>query len=165
VRIPAANQGVYGLRPSVRIGYARVLIFRADWNYKSGRLPYLGVPVSTEGQEHVHSVIGPMARTLSTLTFVMKMVVDAQPWRLDPRCLPIPWREYQYQEVQSRPLVVGLLLDDGVVKVHPPIERALKEMEAKITAAGHEVVYWDPSGHQNLIDIMVSRPTYKRDIC
>lgn len=99
-----------------------------------------------------------MARTLSTLTLVTKMVIEAQPWRLDPRCLPIPWREEQYQDVQSRPLVVGLLLDDGVVKVHPPIERALKEMEEKLVAAGHEVVHWDPSGHRDLIDIMVSCP-------
>jgi amidase len=113
------------------------------------------VPVSTEGQEHVHSVIGPMARTLGTLAAVTKMVVEAQPWRLDPRCLPIPWRDEHYQEVQLRPLVVGLLLDDGVVKVHPPIERALKEMEAKLIGAGHEVVHWDPSGHQALIEIMV----------
>lgn len=113
------------------------------------------MPVPTEGQEHVHSVVGPMARTLGALTAVTKMVVDAQPWRLDPRCLPIPWTEEQCREVQSRPLVVGLLLDDGVVKVHPPIERALKEMEAKLIAAGHEVVYWDPSGHKTLIEIMV----------
>lgn len=121
-------------------------------------MPYLGVPVSTEGQEHVHSVVGPMARTLGTMIAVTKMVVDAQPWRLDPRCLPIPWREEHYREVQARPLVVGLLLDDGVVKVHPPIERALKEMEAKLIAAGHEVVHWDPSGHQTLIEIMVRSP-------
>jgi amidase len=133
-------------------------VLLTDWVYKSGRLPYSGVPVSTEGQEHVHSVIGPMARRLDTLAAVTKMVVDAQPWRLDPRCLPIPWREYHFREVQSRHLVVGLLLDDGVVKVHPPIERALKEIEAKLIAAGHEVVYWDPSGHQNLIEIMVCNP-------
>jgi amidase len=121
------------------------------------------VPVSTEGQEHVHSVIGPMARTLGSLTTITKLVVEAQPWRLDPRCLPIPWREEQYQDVQSRPLVVGLLIDDGVVKVHPPIERALREMEAKLIAAGHEVVYWDPSGHQKLIEIMVSSHTKSRE--
>jgi amidase len=111
----------------------------------------------------VHSVIGPMARTLGSLTTITKLVVEAQPWRLDPRCLPIPWREEQYQDVQSRPLVVGLLIDDGVVKVHPPIERALREMEAKLIAAGHEVVYWDPSGHQKLIEIMVSSHTKSRE--
>jgi amidase len=130
----------------------------ADWTTKSGRLPYIGVPVTTEGQEHVHSVVGPMARTLKTLTTVTKMVVEAQPWRLDPRCLPIPWRDEHYREVQSRPLVIGLLLDDGVVKVHPPIDRALREMEAKLIAAGHEVVHWEPSGHQTLIEIMVRNP-------
>jgi amidase len=55
-------------------------------------------------------------------------------------------------------LVVGLLLD-GVVKVHPPIERALREMEAKLIEAGHEVALWDPSGHDNLIEVMVSSHT------
>lgn len=107
----------------------------------------------------MHSVVGPMARTFGTLTTLTKLVVEAEPWRLDPRCLPIPWREKQYREVQSRPLVVGLLIDDGVVKVlHPPIETALKEMEAKLIAAGHEVIPWDPSGHKYLIEIMVRSP-------
>jgi amidase len=64
VRIPAAHNGIYGLRPS------------------SGRLPYYGVPVSTEGQEHVHSVVGPMTRTLSALTTVTKAVVGAEPWKM-----------------------------------------------------------------------------------
>jgi len=57
--------------------------------------------------------------------------------------------------MQSRPLVVGLLLDDGVVKVHPPIERVLKEVADKLRKAGHEVITWDASGHQECIDVMV----------
>lgn len=57
----------------------------------------------------------------------------------------MPWREDIYKEIQSRKLVVGLMADDGVVKVHPPIERALREVVAKLKAAGHEVVNWEPS--------------------
>ncbi len=97
-----------------------------------------------------------MARSLPNLTSLTKYVIDSQPWRLDPRCIPIPWREDEFQAIQSRPLVIGILFDDGVVRPHPPIERALREMEAKLLAAGHEVIPWDPSGHQELIDIMVS---------
>ncbi len=50
-------------------------------------------------------------------------------------------------------------MDDGVVTIHPPLKRALCEMEDKLKAAGHEVVTWDPSGHQEIIDIMVWKPS------
>jgi Asp-tRNA(Asn)/Glu-tRNA(Gln) amidotransferase A subunit family amidase len=61
-----------------------------------------------------------------------------------------------YQEVQSRPLVIGLLVDDGHVKVHPPIERVLLEAAAKLEAAGHIIVPWTSAGHKECVDIMVS---------
>lgn len=96
-----------------------------------------------------------MTRSLQTITAITKTVIDAEPWTIDPRCLPIPWREEAFQEVQSRKLVFGLLIDDGVVKVHPPIRRALLEVAEKLRAAGHEVVEWDPAGHQESINIMV----------
>ena len=118
-------------------------------------MPYQGVPVSTEGQEHIPSAIGPMTRSLSSMTTITKAVINGQPWLLDPKVVPIPWRDSMYEEIQSRPLVVGILLDDGVVKVHPPIERALKELAAKLEEAGHELVTWEPSLHKECIDIMV----------
>lgn len=138
IRIPSHINGLWGFKPT------------------SSRLPYQGVPVSTEGQEHVPSAIGPMTRSLSSATTIMRCVLEAKPWLLDPKVVPIPWRQDEYEQIQSRPLTVGILADDGVVKVHPPIQRALKELESKIKAAGHEVVQWDPSGHRECIEIMVS---------
>ncbi|KAK0298832.1 hypothetical protein LTS00_002594 [Friedmanniomyces endolithicus] len=139
VRIPAHMCGLYGFKPS------------------SGRLPYYGVPVSTEGQEHVPSVVGPLARSLASVHIVTRAVIDAKPWELDPKVLPLPWREDVYKVVQSRRLVIGLLIDDGVVKVHPPVERVVREVAAKLREAGHEVIDWDPSGHEECIRIMVSQ--------
>ncbi|TVY56850.1 Acetamidase [Lachnellula cervina] len=136
IRIPSSINGLYGLKPS------------------SARMPYQGVPVSTEGQEHIPSAIGPMTRSLSSMATITKAVINGQPWLLDPRVVPIPWRDSMYEEVQSRPLVIGILLDDGVVKVHPPIERALKELAAKLEEAGHELVTWEPSLHKECISIM-----------
>jgi amidase len=118
-------------------------------------MPYQGVPVSTEGQEHVPSAIGPMTRSLSSMITITKAVIDGEPWTLDPRVVPIPWRQPIFEEVQARPLVIGVMIDDGVVKVHPPIERALKELAAKLKDAGHEMVDWHPSLHKESIDIMV----------
>lgn len=138
VRIPSHMLGLYGLKPS------------------SGRLPYDGVPVSTEGQEHVHSVVGPLARSLDSLHTVTKAIIDSKTWQTDPRVHPLPWREHVYQDVRYRPLVIALLVDDGVVKVHPPIARVLEETAAKLQAAGHEIIQWNPDGHKECIEIMVS---------
>lgn len=49
--------------------------------------------------------------------------------------------------------------DDGVVKLHPPIARVLKEVADKLKQAGHELVPWEPGTlHQECIDIMVRLP-------
>lgn len=82
--------------------------------------------------------------------------MEARPWTLDPRCTPIPWREEIYQEMQSRPLVIGILMDDGMVKPHPPIERALKQLAKALQQAGHEIVPWSSAGHADCNRIMVS---------
>ncbi|PGH14409.1 hypothetical protein AJ79_03052 [Helicocarpus griseus UAMH5409] len=136
VRIPQHMAGLYGLKPS------------------SARLPYHGVPVSTEGQEHVPSSVGPMARSLSSTIYISKLLANSRPWTRDPRCAPLPWRDELFQDPQSRPLVIGLILDDGVVKPHPPITRALLQLSAALRAAGHEVVPWSTEGHHECIEIM-----------
>ncbi|KAJ5845083.1 hypothetical protein N7534_008752 [Penicillium rubens] len=122
--------------------------------HRSARLPYQGVPVSTEGQEHVPSSIGPMARDLSSICHMSRLIANSQPWDVDPRCAPLPWNDTAFQELQVRPMVIGLILDDGVVKVHPPIARALLELSAVLRAHGHEVVVWDTFDHAECIEIM-----------
>ncbi|GAM34381.1 hypothetical protein TCE0_015r01928 [Talaromyces pinophilus] len=120
----------------------------------SHRLPYYGVAVSTEGQEHVPSSIGPMARDLETICYISRSLADSRPWDLDPRCSPLPWNETAFQEIQSRPMVIGLLVDDGVVKIHPPIERVLLALAEKLRAQGHEIVEWDTSDHLQYMQLM-----------
>ncbi|KAE8142070.1 amidase signature domain-containing protein [Aspergillus pseudotamarii] len=114
-RIPQSIVDLYGLKPTI------------------SRLPYLGVPVSTEGQEHVPSSIGPMARDLASIVYVSRSVANAKPWELDPKCTLLPWNEDTFQEIQGRPIVVSLILDDGV---------------------GHEVVIWDALDYIEYIQLM-----------
>lgn len=45
-------------------------------------------------------------------------------------------------------------MDDGVVKVHPPIARALEELAVKLKSAGHEILVWDTSDHAACIELM-----------
>lgn len=121
---------------------------------KSSRLPYYGVPVSTEGQEHVPSAVGWLSRDLETIVHVSRLVANSRPWRMDPRCSPLLWNKEMFQEVQTRPLVIGLIVDDGVVRVHPPIARALREVTKVLEAQGHEIIPWDTSSHADIVNIL-----------
>jgi Asp-tRNA(Asn)/Glu-tRNA(Gln) amidotransferase A subunit family amidase len=98
-----------------------------------------------------------MARSLSSLTFVTRLAIEAEPWTIDPQLPPLPWKEAVFQNFTIKPLVIGAMLDDGLVKVHPPIERVFHQLIEKLSTAGHEVVKWDSSLHSECIDIMVSR--------
>ncbi|KAF1984471.1 acetamidase, partial [Aulographum hederae CBS 113979] len=136
IRIPAHMNGLYGLKPS------------------SGRLPYAGLTNSTDGQEHVPSVVGPLARSLSSITLAVRSVIDTNPWLHDPKCHPLQWRGEIHDEVQTRKLTVGVLLDDGVVKVHPPIKRIILHVASKLKDQGHEIIEWTSDLHSEVVDVM-----------
>lgn len=121
---------------------------------QNARLPYEGVPVSTEGQEHVPSSVGPMASTLDTIHLTMKSLVHLKPWEYDARCTPIPWNEEAYQEACSKPLVFGVLFDDGVARPHPPVTRVLQHAVDTLRSAGHEVIEWNADLHLDCVQLM-----------
>lgn len=165
--------GLYGLKPSVRrsvlhkaqlqlprvqssIGSQTTALTPILTRLQSTRLPYQGVSVSTEGQEHVPSVIGPMSRSIDSLIDVTKAVVDSKPWDKDPKCSPLSWRDEMFKDIQTRPLTIAVMRDDGVVRLHPPVARVLDTVAQMLAQAGHEIVPWKPGTlHQECIDIMV----------
>lgn len=51
------------------------------------------------------------------------------------------------KESTSKQLCFAIEWDDGVIHPHPPITRALKEVKAKMEAAGHKVITWKPLNH------------------
>jgi amidase len=134
LRIPAACTGIFTLRPSF------------------GRFTTQRCTSGLAGQEAVASVNGPMAKTLEDITFYAKAVIDAQPWLVDPKCVPIPWRPVE----PKQKLKIAVLWNDGVVAPTPPVARALKETVAKLKAAGHDIVDWDPRLHPKAIEFLVS---------
>ncbi|SCU82294.1 LAME_0C00518g1_1 [Lachancea meyersii CBS 8951] len=133
IRIPAAFQGLYGLRPS------------------HGRIPYMDVTNSYEGQELIPSVLGPISSSLRDLELFTKMIIDNELWNRDPQVVPVPWRDAS--ELKSQKLRFGLMTWDGLVMPHPPILRALKETRNDLIRSGHEVVDWTFSNSEELVDV------------
>ena len=55
-----------------------------------GRFPHFDARSGMAGQESVGSVHGPMAQSVEDLKLFAQSVVNAEPWRKDPKCIEIP---------------------------------------------------------------------------
>ena len=141
IRSPAGNCGVYGLRPT------------------SFRLPMDGLSACMMHSEQIIPVIGPLSTSLEGVKMFMKTIIAAKPWLVEPSLLPIPWKDQHdlIGKSGSKKLKVAVLWDDGVVKPHPPVIRALKEVAQKLKGVlGVEVVDWKPYKHDETWAILSS---------
>lgn len=127
----------------------------------AGRLPVSGWSATMFGAEHIVPTIGPLSTSLEGCKLFIKTLIDAKPWYKEPSLLPYPWKEEQF--FKSKKLKVAVLWDDGVVKPHPPVLRALREVVEKLKANGNvKVVEWKPYKHDLAWEIIVSRTKLSR---
>ncbi|KAJ5781165.1 hypothetical protein N7457_006325 [Penicillium paradoxum] len=127
IRIPSTLQGLYSISPTTG---------RVPWDCSSLHQRYLVPPVA-----------GPMATSLATTEYFMESLLASHPWTVDPNAIPIPWRKELAVPSTDRKMRLGVIFDDGCVKPQPPIARAMRETVDALTAAGHEVIEWDPCLH------------------
>ncbi|RDW58417.1 amidase-5 [Coleophoma crateriformis] len=129
VRIPAAYNGLYGLRPTLH------------------RLPYAGARNTLLGLESVGSALGPISNSISGITAFTKAVLDFNPWLLDPKVPEIPWRQDMYElkhlkasSGEPRKPVFGVMRWDEYIMPWPPLQRAMEMAVSAVTRAGYEVI-------------------------
>lgn len=91
IRLPAANTGIYGFRPS------------------AARMPYDGIELPGAGAESIKCVVGPLARSIDDIELMMKSTLDQKPWDVEVSLVPLPWRSVQ----SSKNITVGIMWSDG----------------------------------------------------
>lgn len=105
-------------------------------------MPYAKMANSMEGQETVHSVVGPIAHSADgeLLTILMHLhmltcpdlrlfltsVLQEEPWKYDSKVIPMPWNNAAEVAVKTKIQSGGLNLAyyscDGVVRFLPFIK-------------------------------------------
>ncbi|KAI4734363.1 amidase [Aureobasidium sp. EXF-12298] len=146
IRIPAAFNGLFGLRPS------------------AGRLPYEGMANSFDGAPSILSVVGPLSSSFAGVKLAVQSILQTEPWLHDPRVHPMPWRSEQEETAkklaQEKKLTFAVFKHDGLCAPHPPIKRALEETVQKLQGLGHKVIEWQPPSHEKLQDICAKSWNY-----
>jgi hypothetical protein len=118
------------------------------------RLPVGGWTATMAGSEQIVPTIGPLSTSLEGCKLFIKAIIDAKPWYKEPAMLPIPWKEESF--FAEKKLKVAVLWDDGVVKPHPPVTRALKQVVEKLKDKGNvEIVEWTPYKHDLAWELIV----------
>lgn len=114
IRGPSAFCGIYGFKPT------------------SDVLPLKGMLSHPLGAElNVQGATGPMCRTLRDMNFFCKIVLDAKPWLLDPRVVPIPWTGLE--QIPKKPLKIGIVEHDGFITPQPPVRRAIAWLRERLS--------------------------------
>lgn len=121
IRIPSLCCGTYGFKPT------------------ANRIPYGGQKgCNNPGLKFVLASAGPISNDIGSLEAFMKLVLGTQPASLDSTAIDVPWRDAR--ELSGRKLRLGILPEDPVYPLHPPVRNAVSEAVAKLRAAGHILV-------------------------
>ena len=126
IRIPSLCDGTYGFKPS------------------ASRIPYGGqASPSPPGSNFFLACAGPLANDIEALKIFSKAVIDSRPAALDSTALDIPWRDLE--PLKQSKLKLGMIAEDPIYPLHPPIRRALHEAARVLEAQGHEIIRLTPA--------------------
>lgn len=63
-----------------------------------------------EGQETVHSVVGPLAHSVADMRLFVTSVLSQEPWSYDSKVVPMPWRSGEEEVIKTKLSSGGLTL-------------------------------------------------------
>lgn len=106
IRCPSAFCGIYGFKPT---------------SYTLPMKEFLAHAFSAE--LNVLCSTGPMCRSLRDMNLFTQLLIDAKPWLVDPKLIPIPWTGLN-TSITKR-LKIGIIDNDGFIDPQPPVKRAI----------------------------------------
>jgi fatty acid amide hydrolase len=124
IRIPAAFSGVVGLKPTL------------------GRWSNVGSHAVLRGQPVVRAQIGPMARSVADVEFLLGAADPLEQAAFDPEVPPVALSPSSRVVLDG--LRVGVYEDDGFLTPSDSVRRAVREAAEHLRAAGAEVVEYRP---------------------
>jgi amidase len=122
IRCPSAFCGIYGFKPT------------------TCTLPMQGFSHHSFSAElNVEASTGPMCRSLRDMHFFTKLLIDAQPWLLDPKLIPITWTGLSTPV--TRPLKIGIIQNDAFITPQPPVQRAISWAQDLLSSPAHSSLF------------------------
>ncbi|RKP07466.1 amidase signature domain-containing protein, partial [Thamnocephalis sphaerospora] len=118
VRMPAHFNGIYSFKPT------------------NDRIPTLGNHLPYDGLEIMRVTCGPMARDVSGLDLFMRAIINQEPWKIDPHCVPMPWKSVE----APKKMRIAYYTDLDNMAIAPVCRRAMTEALDALRSAGHELV-------------------------
>ncbi|RYP65169.1 hypothetical protein DL771_008447 [Monosporascus sp. 5C6A] len=86
----------------------------------------------------------PPSASLEGLKLHTKTIIDVRPWLKEPNLVAMDWRDTALFFPDGM-LEVAVTWEDGVVKPHPPITRAMRDVVEKLKGSGNvKIVDWKP---------------------
>lgn len=111
---------------------------------------------SHDGMDNIVGALGPLARSARDLALFHRVLLGAESWLLEYAVLHMPWRDDIVKGLGvPEKLTIAVLADDGVVRPHPPLLRALENYKKALVAAGHEVIDWIPFKHHESWELLL----------
>lgn len=103
-------------------------------------MPYGGQKTGDlEGLPTIHPSAGPLANSLEDLDFFTSLVLSTEGWKYDYTVIGATWSRQHQLEVGAK-LRIGVLDENSLFPLHPPVRRALQSAAQALAAAGHELV-------------------------
>jgi amidase len=122
IRCPSAFCGIYGFKPTTCTLPMQDMCHHAF-------SAELNVVAST----------GPMCRSLRDMQLFTKLLIDAQPWLVDPKLIPIPWTGLTTPII--RPLKIGIIQNDAFITPQPPVQRAIAWAQNQLSSPSHSSLF------------------------
>lgn len=94
---------------------------------------------NTPGLKFIFSCAGPLSLDLDGIELFFRSVLGAQPALYDSTIIDIPWRLVPRKSI----LRIGVIPEDPLFPLHPPVKRALAEATSILETQGHQVIRLD----------------------